>query len=218
MTEAEWNSCTDPRAMLDFLRTTGRTSDRKLRLFAYACCRYPPHSLWDWSPVEAAERYADGLADRGQLEGIRTAALATAGTLYRHLSAEEVEAGSMRIDAATASEATEGAMLSVQAASVSGTHPPCALLHDIFGPLPFREVRLAPSFLAWHEDIIPKLAQGAYEDRSLPGGTLDKARLAVLADALEESGYSGVEILGHLRGPGPHVRGCYAVDAILGRS
>jgi hypothetical protein len=168
--------------------------------------------------VEAAECYADGLADRGQLEGIRTAALATAGTLYRHLSAEEVEAGSMRIDAATASEAAEGAMLSVQAASVSGTHPPCALLHDIFGPLPLREVRLAPSFLTWHEDIIPKLAQAAYDNRHLPEGTLDLARLAILADALDEAGVTDTPLLEHLRVPSVHVRGCFALDAILGRT
>jgi hypothetical protein len=40
----------------------------------------------------------------------------------------------------------------------------------------------------------------------------------VLADAIEESGHSDAELLGHLRGPGPHVRGCHAVDAILGRA
>ena len=37
MTEAEWLECTDTKAMLKFLR--GRSSQRKLRLFAAACCR-----------------------------------------------------------------------------------------------------------------------------------------------------------------------------------
>jgi hypothetical protein len=63
-----------------------------------------------------------------------------------------------------------------------------------------------------------KLAQAAYDNRVLPSGLLDHTGLAVLADALEEGGCSNAEILSHLRGPGPHVRGCWAVDAILGKT
>ena len=43
-----------------------------------------------------------------------------------------------------------------------------------------------------------------------------EARLAVLADALEDAGASG-DILEHLRDPGPHVRGCHVVDALVGK-
>jgi hypothetical protein len=57
-----------------------------------------------------------------------------------------------------------------------------------------------------------------YEERDLPSGHLDAARLGVLADMLEEAGCSDPQLLGHLRSPGPHVRGCVAVDAVLGRS
>jgi hypothetical protein len=56
------------------------------------------------------------------------------------------------------------------------------------------------------------LAQATYDNRTMPAGTLDPARLAVLADALEEAGCQDAEILGHLRGAGPHVRGCFLVD------
>jgi hypothetical protein len=62
-----------------------------------------------------------------------------------------------------------------------------------------------------------RLAQAAYEDRHLPAGTLDDTRLLILADALEEAGCSDAAILGHLRGPGPHVRGCWVLDLILGK-
>jgi hypothetical protein len=61
------------------------------------------------------------------------------------------------------------------------------------------------------------LAQAAYEIRLLPAGTLDSLRLAILADALEEAGCLDTALLDHLRGPGPHVRGCFALDAILAR-
>jgi hypothetical protein len=61
------------------------------------------------------------------------------------------------------------------------------------------------------------LAPAAYEERALPSGELDPARLAVLADALEDTGCADSEVLGHLRGPGPHVRGCWALDLILGK-
>jgi hypothetical protein len=51
----------------------------------------------------------------------------------------------------------------------------------------------------------------------LPDGRLDAARLAILADALEDAGCTRAEVVEHLRGPGPHVRGCWVVDLILGK-
>ena len=87
------------------------------------------------------------------------------------------------------------------------------LLRDIIGN-PFRPVALG-STSQTHQVVA--LAQAIYEERSLPSGHLDVARLAVLADMLEEAGYSDADILGHLRGPGPHVRGCWVVDLLTGR-
>ena len=88
------------------------------------------------------------------------------------------------------------------------------LLRCVFGN-PLRRVAVNPSWLT--PNAIP-LAQAAYEHRDLPAGTLDPARLAVLADALEEAGCTDPEILSHCRGPGPHVRGCFPLDALLGKS
>jgi hypothetical protein len=87
------------------------------------------------------------------------------------------------------------------------------LLRDLFGN-PFRPVALDP---AWLSPTVTALAQAAYEERSLPSGELDLARLKVLADAIEEAGCPDQAILDHLRGPGPHVRGCWPVDLVLGR-
>ena len=42
--------------------------------------------------------------------------------------------------------------------------------------------------------------------------------LAVLADALEEAGCTNSDILDHCRKPGEHVRGCWVVDLVLGKT
>jgi hypothetical protein len=92
------------------------------------------------------------------------------------------------------------------------------LLRDIFGSLPFHPLSpVDKAWLAWNDGLIPKLAQASYEERKLPEGTLDVARLAVLADALLDAGCTDAELLAHLRSPGPHVRGCFAADWVLGR-
>jgi hypothetical protein len=69
----------------------------------------------------------------------------------------------------------------------------------------------------WRTPVVDSLAVMAYAERVLPSGNLDLARLAVLSDALEEAGCTDADILAHLRSPGPHVRGCWALDLILGK-
>jgi hypothetical protein len=61
------------------------------------------------------------------------------------------------------------------------------------------------------------LAAAAYNERTYPAGTLEATRLAILADALEEAGCTEQAILDHLRAPGLHVRGCWAVDLVLAK-
>src|SRR5687767_14312492 len=73
MTEAEWLACAQPHAMLDELPET-RQNDRKMRLFACACVRRVWHALRELGPereaVEIAERFAEGLATRKEMQAI----------------------------------------------------------------------------------------------------------------------------------------------------
>jgi hypothetical protein len=89
-------------------------------------------------------------------------------------------------------------------------------LRCIFGN-PFLPVFIFSAWLTWRDGTIPKLAQSVYDDRDLPSGHLHNHRLAVLADALEDAGCTDQDVLGHCRGEGPHVRGCWVVDLLLGK-
>lgn len=91
----------------------------------------------------------------------------------------------------------------------------CQLLRCIFGPDPFASSPdLDPSCL---NAAVIGLAKNVYETRTEPNGMLDTLEFEVLADALEDAGCDNAEILAHCRGPGPHVRGCWVVDLILGK-
>jgi hypothetical protein len=93
----------------------------------------------------------------------------------------------------------------------------CDLARCVFGN-PLRPVPMVvPAWLAWNGGTVRTLAEVAYEERQLPEGTLDPAWLSLLADALEDAGCGEGNLLAHLRGPGPHVRGCWALDLILGK-
>jgi hypothetical protein len=94
------------------------------------------------------------------------------------------------------------------------------LVRCVFGPLPFRTPRLDPG---WRTPLVLSLARAAYEERVVPDPSrpgwlvLDPARLLVLADALEEAGANAPEVLGHLRQPAEHPRGCHVLDLVLAR-
>jgi hypothetical protein len=99
----------------------------------------------------------------------------------------------------------------------------CELLRDIVGPLAFRLVALdppsiAPTWLRWRDGIVAKLAEAAYQERHLPSGHLDPARLAILADCLEEADCGDAELLAELTSPEPRVRGFWALDVLLGKA
>jgi hypothetical protein len=85
------------------------------------------------------------------------------------------------------------------------------MLREIFGPLPFRSLTLDPAWLTWHDGLLVSMAQRMYDSR-------DFTDMPILADALEESGCSNQDILAHCRSGGEHVRGCWVIDLLLGKS
>jgi hypothetical protein len=84
------------------------------------------------------------------------------------------------------------------------------LLRDIFGPLHFRSIFVDPAWLIWNDGIIPRLAQLIYDDRRFED-------TPILADALLDAGCHDETLLAHCRTGGPHVRGCWVLDLILGK-
>ena len=84
------------------------------------------------------------------------------------------------------------------------------LFRDIFGN-PFRPSPLLPAaVLAWNDGTVRRMAEGIYEDRAFE-------RLPILADALLDAGCDDEELIAHCRSAGPHVRGCWAIDLLLGK-
>jgi hypothetical protein len=47
--------------------------------------------------------------------------------------------------------------------------------------------------------------------------TRDFAAMPLLADALQDAGCTDDRVLDHCRGSGPHVKGCWVVDLVLGK-
>lgn len=205
MTEDEWNTSTDPQPMLEFLR--GKASDRKLRLFAVACCR----RIWrlldpvSRNAVELAEAFADGLAT---LEDTQRAAWEADRQEFEDDPGVAAAFNTARCEG---DDSGSAAYFAAQAAGVKGRVSDeeqarqAELLRDIFGSVPFRPIAMDP---AWNTSAVVRLAKAIYEGRAFD-------RLPILADVLEDAGCTDPDILVHCRGPGPHARGCWVVDLLL---
>jgi hypothetical protein len=225
MDEAEWPACDAPAVVFGHL--SRMASDRKRRLYLCAVCRYRWRHVRDerlWRVVEAAEAFADGKADG--LTDVRQEAATLAADAEQEHQNWFWNAWPGRAVTELQIQLTSLAAAAVLPQVGDGWHEgdwadcgrlarSAELLRCLFGNL-FRPIALAPDWLAWNAGTIPALARAAYDQRTLPAGTLDPTRLAVLADALEDAGCPDEAILGHLRGPGPHLRGCHILDTLLG--
>jgi biotin carboxyl carrier protein len=245
VTETDWLSSTDPRLMLSFLRDRG-VSDRKFRLYACAVARQVAHDQLDTTLLRAVMQVEQG-TDAGTLEsdldGATEYRVELLGTYYdrphpyatRFITGGSIVAPDTVVGIVTAMMINNelhgerhgivvdaplrredfvdfGAVmyryLPLSPAEHARYRPAAAvpLLHDIFGD-PFRPVPFDPS---WRTEAVVSLSRGIYEERAFE-------RMPVLADALEDAGASDEDVLSHCRGPGPHYKGCWVVDMVLGK-
>lgn len=183
--------------------------ERKLRLFAVALAR----RVWDRigneairRAVEVAERRAEEQADDADLHTAVSAVEAPLPLPYRVHQIALSSAYPM---------ASRGAMMAAHHAACTKMRRAgvVVVLREVFGDDEYQPTLPGSACLT---DEVRDLALAAYEERVLPTGALLGERLAVLSDALEEAGCTG-SVLTHLRSPGPHVRGCWALDLILGK-
>lgn len=223
----------DPEAMIKALR--GRVSSRKWRLLAVALCRhvYPAAKLTAprRDTVEVVERFADGAAKREDLaveQGASLARLAraSADVGWNSRVYEEVIWGAAQTSAYGAASTVARQVVDASATAVLEGHSFTAssgwtayhkaetlargqvveLIREVCG----HAGREAAFDAAWRTPEVRALAGDLYSARAAEG-------LAYIGDALEEAGCADAELLGHLRGGGRHVRGCWALDLALGR-
>jgi len=228
MTETRWLNETD---IFLFLEYAAALSDRKSRLFALAC--YWTLRAYHVFPESAelarvVQRFIDTNATMEELERASTCLQRAIDESpvpgwvcdsweYRvyHYWPDKVAlwAAKTPVDTFAAAEAV------IFLGAAPNTRPVqdrekqnralVLIARDIFGN-PFRPLVVDSSWLSWNQGAVVKLAQAIYEDRSCH-------ELPILADVLERAGCKDELILSHCRGPGPHVRGCWVIDLLLGK-
>jgi hypothetical protein len=237
MTEAEWLACTDPRPMLDWLARRWRrrfarwcglsaspTTRRKLWLFAGACCVRSTQGLtipwWDDElrnlvalgkgeiDIERLERLLD--KDRQAWVSAETWAMWRAESAGKHRALKLARDPAMR-EAVTEGREARSSWDKVPAAWAEERKAQSHFLRDIFGSPFHPSPPLPASILAWNGGTVPQIAQVIDAEEAFD-------RLPILADALEDAGCHDTGILVHCRQPGEHVRGCWVVNLLLGRT
>jgi hypothetical protein len=209
-----------------------RLPARIRRLFACACVRRVRHLLRDERSrraIEVAERFADGEVSREELDATALLARAAAEESPVWAASAAARAAAWIAD----DEALEAVEAVARAAAEEIIGPGRIrdrstfldavfwaakvkreadrqerLLWDLMEDvLPPEDLTIAP---AWLTSTVVGVARWIYDQR-------DFTVLPVLTDALEEAGCAEERLLSHFRNGGEHIRGCWALDAVLGR-
>jgi hypothetical protein len=240
-----WLECRDPRPLLQHL-LAGATGRKKRLLLAGCVRRLgdlvPAGPLLN--ALVTSEEFADGLVGTARVAKAQREAQRHAGERHAARVGASVSRAPLAETAATLAHAAAHAVanaLNPAAPSVGvfavaqaaakkaladkGERVPfdlpashlqvvvelaglCDIIRDVFGN-PYRRVAFQRSWLTAHNGVAVTLARAVYEDRAFD-------RMPILADALEDGGCDSADLLTHLRGAADHVRGCWALDLVLG--
>jgi len=218
--EREWLRGTNyDRVLWSLYRAPfARRGTRPYRCFAVASVRL----IWEHltgpqrHAVEASEFYLEGYysnrqrADaRAKIGLIPTDILGTADAVYWATAAPT----DIRVSCHTAANYVRQVVTRSRGreagAALDATY--IAFLRDLFGN-PFRPAHsVIPAWRRWNRGAVVRVAEDIAAKQAFE-------HLPILADALEEAGCTDAAILGHCRGPGPHVRGCWVVDLLRGQA
>jgi hypothetical protein len=217
MTEAEWRASADPHPLLYFLGD--RLSLRKRLLFGCACVRPVEGRIVDplcRRALEEVEAFAEGRTTLEALLALDEAFEAAWSGPDKAVSDAELAASLLVnawVDFGDGYGVVEHPIIYVADFAAAASPDPqaaaaaqAAWVRDLAGD-PFRPGSFDP---AWRTANTLSLARGIYGERAFE-------RLPILADALEDAGCADRAALEHCRGGGPHVRGCWVLDLILGK-
>jgi hypothetical protein len=213
MTEAEWITCNVPGEM--WQSSVWKRSSRKESLFAVACFRRISQLFIDEMQDRAVtilEDFADGNATPESRKQARHDVWRCIPAWPEHTETPVDDPHFIATMLFRALFQNHEATHAISAsAGLADSAPAIAeqarLFRDIFGN-PFRPVTFDP---AWQTNNVASLAQAIYDERAFD-------RMPILADALEDAGCTNPDVLNHCRQPGEHVRGCWVVDLLLGKS
>lgn len=222
MTERQWNGKYDfdrYLAATEWLRED-KKNHRKLLLWACATCRRLSTLLTDkrsWKVIEIAERKADGLAKKAEVDKAREDGKAVPRVRQRLSGTPEEFAASAPLfllnpsSAEFSQTAAIRAAISLEKAGITTQDDEQGLqfelLRDVFGN-PFRPVAFDAR---WRTSTIAKLAKVMYDSR-------DFTTMPLLGDALQDAGCNQADLVDHCRVSHLHIRGCWVIDLVLGKS
>ncbi|MDY3554702.1 hypothetical protein R5W24_003831 [Gemmata sp. JC717] len=200
------------------------TRQRKLRLLGCGVFRRLQESLFapDWrQAITASEQFSDGQLSRQEFDRALARIRAQVEGFGSGPEGSAEESASMQITRGIAAVANHpldvdditGAIFFARQAEEAWAPrtPPHGTQADLFRCIFGNPFRPTAFDITWCTGTVIALAEGIYAERAFD-------RLPILADALQDAGCDSDELLNHLRGKGPHVRGCWALDLVLGKS